>query len=474
MDGPLTIVFLGLLIFGAHLFNGLFKHTKIPNALILLTIGVVIGPVLKIVQVDDFGDIGPIFTMVTLIILMFESGINLKIGELIKSIGSAFMLTIFNFLGSMAIAMGGAILFTDIDMMGAAFFGAIVAGTSSAIVIPIIQQLKINKKGETVLLLESALSDVLCLVVGLALLSSMEAGEFEAGALVDTIWKSFVFAALIGLIGGFIWSLMLERVRLLQNHTFTNLAIAFIIYGATDYFNLNGGIAILCFGIALGNSHLFGNTWLKNIIPAAELNDNEKSFFREIVFILQTYFFVYVGVCIQFGNPWIYLLGLGIVIAIILIRPISVKLLVRAKMGLKDLSIMSVLTPKGLVPAILASLPLQYGLVGGEAIKDLSYSVVIFSIVVCSILVIIVSRDPLSIGYFRNMLQGKADDAEVVLKNQPIDGEEGEEEVDGESTPEEKKPEGDKALQSWDDVEESTKQEPPAPEPPSPEPDSEA
>lgn len=465
----MVIVFLGLLIFGAHLFNGLFRLTKIPNALILLVIGIVLGPVTGVIKPSFFGEVGPIFTTVTLIILMFESGINLKIGELVKSIGSAFMLTVFNFIGSLAIAMAGAYFgsrlipsIENLDMLGAAFFGAIVAGTSSAIVIPIIKQLKMNKKGETVLLLESAISDVLCLVIGLALLSSMKEGEFEAGALANNIWKSFLFAAVIGLVGGFIWSLILERLRLIKNHTFTNLAIVFIVYGATEYFQLNGGIATLCFGIALGNSYLFGNTWLKNVIPAAELNENEKNFFGEVVFILQTYFFVYVGVCIQFGNPWIYLVAAVIVTGIIMIRPISIKLLVRGKMSLQDLSIMSVMTPKGLVPAILASIPLQLGLTGGQMIQDVSYAVVLISIVVCSVLVIIISKDPLALGYFKNMLQAKANDAEVVMKNPEADTVSSTEEDDSEDNdmateaieepPKEPKKPTDTALQSWNEV----------------------
>lgn len=477
MDGPLAIVFLGLLIFGAHLFNGLFKHTKVPNALILLIIGVLLGPVFKVIDPSDFGKVGPIFTTVTLIILMFESGINLKIGQLVKSIGSAFLLTVFNFLGSMAIAAGIAHLAVGLDLLSACFFGAIVGGTSSAIVIPIIKQLKMNEKGETVLLLESAISDVLCLVIGLALLGSMKEGEFDSGALANTIWKSFVFAALIGTFGGFVWSLILERMRLLKNHTFTNLAIVFVVYGATEYFGLNGGIATLCFGIALGNAYLFKNTWLKNVIPAAELNEGEKNFFGELVFILQTYFFVYVGICIKFGDPWIYLAGLGIVIGVILIRPFSIKLLVRGKMSLKDLSIMSVMTPKGLVPAILASIPLQLGLAGGEKIQDISYAVVIFSIILCSTLVIILSKDPLSIAYFRNMLQGKSTDARVVLTEEgeevtvmgtpeedeneegdvAEDGNEEVEPVEGEEDdPQEpSKPKTGNDLQSWDDLEDT-------------------
>ena len=411
---------IGLLIFGAHLFNGLFKFTKIPNVLILLVIGIIVGPILGVVREAHFGSVGPIFTSITLILILFESGTNLKIGELFKSIGSAFLLTLFNFIASAAIGTLVALTFPDIDMLSAVFFGVIIAGTSSAVVIPIIKQLKMNEKGYTTLMLESALSDVLCLVIGLALLQAMKQGVFEMGAILNAIWKSFLFAFLIGFAGGFIWSIIIRFTRIIENSKVMNLAIVFIVYGLTEYLKLNGGIAVLIFGITLGNAHLLQNTFLRYIFPSKELLDNEKDFFSELVFIMSTFFFVYVGICMKFGSVGIYLLALLIVAAIIIVRPISIKLLVRTKMSFKDLSIMSIMAPKGLVPAILASIPIQYGLTGGDNIQMLAFAVVLLSILICSILVIILSKNPLKINYLKKVLNYKEEElvAENTLKEE--------------------------------------------------------
>ena len=395
---------IGLLIFGAHLFNGLFKFTKIPNVLILLVIGIIVGPILGVVREAHFGSIGPIFTSITLILILFESGTNLKIGELFKSIGSAFLLTLFNFIASAIIGTLVALTFPDIDILSAVFFGVIIAGTSSAVVIPIIKQLKMNEKGYTTLMLESALSDVLCLVIGLALLQAMKQGVFEMSAILNAIWKSFLFAFLIGFAGGFVWSIIIRFTRIIENSKVMNLAIVFIVYGLTEYLKLNGGIAVLIFGITLGNAHLLQHTFLKHIFPSKELLENEKDFFGELVFIMSTFFFVYVGICMKFGSIGVYLLALLIVAAIIIVRPLSVKLLVRTKMSFKDLSIMSIMAPKGLVPAILASIPIQYGLSGGENIQMLAFAVVLLSILICSVLVIILSKNPLKINYLKNVL----------------------------------------------------------------------
>lgn len=414
MNVPVVIIMIGLLIFGAHLFNGLFKFTKIPNVLILLVIGILVGPVFGFVKEAHFGSIGPIFTSITLILILFESGTNLKIEELFKSIGSAFLLTLFNFIASAVIGTFIAFtFFSDIDFLSATFFGVIIAGTSSAVVIPIIKQLKMNKKGYTTLMLESALSDVLCLVIGLALLQAMKQGVFEMSDILNAIWKSFLFAFLIGFAGGFIWSIIIRFTRIIENSKVMNLAIVFIIYGLTEYLKLNGGIAVLIFGITLGNAHLLQNTFLRNVFPSKELLENEKDFFSELVFIMSTFFFVYVGICMKFGSASIYIWALIIVALIIVIRPISIKLLVRTKISFKDLSIMSIMAPKGLVPAILASIPIQYGMAGGENIQMLSFAVVLLSILICSILVIVLSKNPLTIGYLKTIL-GHKEEEEIV------------------------------------------------------------
>jgi NhaP-type Na+/H+ or K+/H+ antiporter len=277
--------------------------------------------------------------------------------------------------------------------------GSIVGGTSAAVVVPILNQLKLGKKAGTVLLLESAFSDVLCLIVGLAALEAMKAGTLEIGSIMNTIWKSFLFAALIGIGAGLIWSLLLNLVRELKNSMFTTLAFVFLVYGIIESLSLNGGIGAISFGIVLGNANSLGNTnvWKKVFrFDAAGLNNHEQNFYSEIVFILQTYFFVYVGVMIEFGSVSIYLLTILLMSMILLTRPLGVRWFVRKEVSVSDRTIMSIMSPKGLVPAVLASIPLQLGMSSGQTIAELGYSIVLISIVVSSILIMIGSKDPLA------------------------------------------------------------------------------
>jgi NhaP-type Na+/H+ or K+/H+ antiporter len=276
--------------------------------------------------------------------------------------------------------------------ISAFFLGAILGGTSSAVVIPMVRQLRMGEKGQTVLVLESALSDVLCLVVGLALLDSMQAWEVSFTPLFNKMWQSFLFAIIIGVFAGLFWLMMKQNLAKLKTSLFSTFAFAFLVYGIAELAGFNGGIATLVFGITLGNAVAFtGRNFLKRIYDenGLKLEQHEMLFYSEIVFILQTYFFVYIGVNIRFGQPLTYIIAIVIVVINILMRVATVKILPKKNLDARDRSIMSIMSPKGLVPAVLASIPLYMGISGGDIIQEVAYAVVFTSILVISLLVMI-------------------------------------------------------------------------------------
>jgi len=69
-----VVFFVGILIFLAHLFTSVFSRTRVPDVLLLIIIGICIGPVFGLVSTSQFGIVGPVMTTITLIIILFESG----------------------------------------------------------------------------------------------------------------------------------------------------------------------------------------------------------------------------------------------------------------------------------------------------------------------------------------------------------------------------------------------------------------
>ena len=111
------------------------------------------------------------------------------------------------------------------------------------------------------------------------------------------------------------------------------------------------------------------------------LNEMDITFYREAVFLLKTYFFVYLGVSVHFGAAALIMVAVLMTILVYLMRLALTRVALQgAAYHLRDTAITSMMVPKGLAAAVLAGLPLQYGVTGGEVIRDTTYMVVLVSI----------------------------------------------------------------------------------------------
>ena len=278
--------------------------------------------------------------------------------------------------------------------------GSMVGCTGASIVIPMVRQMKVSDRTRTVLILESALSGVFSIVVALAILEGIKIGTVSFVAIVGNVLASFFMALLIGVVGGLVWSGLLQRVRRRQNSMFLTPAFVFVLYGITQALGYSGAIAALAFGIVLGNASYFEFSFVrkfykKKLPPMKSLEDNEKTFFKEMVFILKTFFFISIGISIPFTDTMALLYGGIIAIAIFVVRLILVTIVGRNNTP-TDRWIVSVMMPKGLISAVLASMPKQLNNAVGyeiiphaERIECMVYSIIFFSIMLSSLLVLI-------------------------------------------------------------------------------------
>ncbi|MGL5959402.1 MAG: cation:proton antiporter, partial [Bacteroidales bacterium] len=99
---PLSLVFLGIMVFLAHLFAAFYRKRMIPDVLMLIVIGLVIGPVLGLVSPSDFGGLGSVFTTITLVVILFEGGTTLSIATLKSAWKSTMTLSLAGFFASVS------------------------------------------------------------------------------------------------------------------------------------------------------------------------------------------------------------------------------------------------------------------------------------------------------------------------------------------------------------------------------------
>jgi len=396
-----VIVFVGVLVFLAHLFTAIFSRTRVPDVLLLIIIGICVGPVLGLVTPAHFGTVGPVLTTITLIIILFESGTALELMSLRSAVGGAMALATLTFFLSMGAVAGLALWLTDLELIPAFILGAIVGSISEAVVIPMIKQLRMRKDSQTMLSLESSVNDVLSIVITIALVEAYLLGEFRIAAVAGNLIAAFLVAVVFGVIGAFIWARLLNRIHAIKNAMFTTAAFVFIIYGVVEILHFNGAIATLAFGITIGNVESIRYYIFRRpqASEAEGLSPTEKAFFSEVAFLLKTFFFVYLGISLELISGWLIQLALILTAIIFLLRIPAVKVTVRKSIPARDASLVAIMVPKGLAAAVLAIIPVQAGIVGGELIKSLTYGVVLASIVITSIMLLLLEKTPLSALY---------------------------------------------------------------------------
>jgi len=402
VNNVLVVVSVGLLYFLAHAFAGIYRRTKIPDVLLLMIVGLVLGPLLGIVTPKQLEQVGSIFIAITLIVILFQSGLGISLDTLRKASSRGVALTITNFFVTMIVSAVIVFLTTKISLLLAFMLGATVGGTSSAVVIPLLGQLKMKSESAAMLVLESALTDVLCIVFALAFLGIYKGDSPNISLEMGSVIASFLVATVLGFFAACIWAFILNKMRTVNDSIFATLAFVFVVFGIAELLGFTGYIAALAFGITIGNMESI--KFLKRVkisrfsFEGVSLNETEKTFFSEIVFILKTFFFVYIG--------------LMITLAAFIYRVPIVKLVAPKTTPPEDASLMAIMVPKGLAAAALASLALQQGITGGDIIQNVTFAVVLFSIIITSILIFLLYRTPVS-GLYRRFFSrsGSSSDA---------------------------------------------------------------
>ena len=394
-----NILVVGALIFGAHAFTGLFSRTRVPDLLLLTIIGILLGPVLHLVIPANFGLIGPVFATVTLIILLFEAGLSLDLDVLRGAIRPTLALTLANFILTL-LAVG----FVAHFLLGLSYrltfmLGAIIASTSPAVIIPLTRRLEMEQSTRTILFLESAVSDVLSIVVAISCMESYKLGTVHFGPMVGQVFATLLIAGLFGAFGAFFWSALLRRIRGLENSIFTTPAFVFVLFGIVELLGFSGYVAAVVFGAVLGNIEVFhGIFWMRRYLPSEPitLNREERDFLAEVVFLLKTFFFVYVGVSIRFTSLPLVYTGLILTGIIFLLRIPAAWLGLSRTTPVRDASFVAIMSPKGLAAVVLASMPLEQNLPGGDDLQSTTYCVVFVSIVLTSVLSFLIERTRLA------------------------------------------------------------------------------
>ncbi|HAR96129.1 MAG TPA: hypothetical protein DCR97_09235 [Deltaproteobacteria bacterium] len=380
MDITTIFFIIGVIIVIGFLGGLFFQKTSIPDVLVLLTIGVIIGPVLNIIGAADISHFAEYFGSFALMIILFEGGMETEIKRLVKGLGTATVLVVSSFV--LSACSIGAYLHLGLrwEIPQSLLLGIILACTSAAIVMPLVQKLPISHGVKTILSVESALGDVLAVVLVVTVLDYMVFHNIGIQAPFRTLASSFSIAILCGAAAGCFWLKALDSLKKKQYFYMATLAILFLLHAAVDFLGGSGPIAVLVFGIVLGNNNEFGR-FLK-LKKDGWVGETIKFFHGEVSFFIRTFFFVYMGMIISFKSVSAeFLLIVAALTGIIAAaRFISVRITgFLSPETRKNSSFIFFMLPRGLASAVLATSPMALNIRGCDQFVNYTFGVIVLS-----------------------------------------------------------------------------------------------
>jgi len=342
-----------------------FERTKIPDVLFLMLLGVLLGPIFGIIDTSGTSMIlklAPFVGTLALIILLFDGGISLNIFKVVKELGKATSYTLLVFIVTVA-AVGFAMkLLFGWQLAEGLLLGAVIGGASSAIVIPILSGISVRDETKTLLTLESAMTDALSIILAFLLIEIIVSNSVNLSQVGSQIASAFSIAFFMAILLAVVWIVLLQKLYGKPFGYLLTIAILFILYSIVESLGGNGAIAVLVFGILLSSMQEL--TKFLKIPGDFGLEDKLREFQIEVSFFVRTFFFVYMGLIISLPNVNLPVIFASAVLLVIMLasRFVGIRLLNRNFPDKhQNLLIISML-PRGLASAVLAFLPMQFGI----------------------------------------------------------------------------------------------------------------
>ena len=384
---------LGILFIIGFIGDYLFKKISFPDILVLLALGYVAGHVLNIVDPAWVAPAAPIIANLSLVIILFDGGLGLDFSQARASAPRAIALALLGIVASMISATAFAYYFLDWGLMNSLLLGAIVGGTSPAIVMPLIRRAKVPAEISSLLHIESALNGALVIVIALVILEVMTVGATEhvASVIVKAIGMRFLLGLGIGVAAGFAWLWVLTFIEGELYDDILTLAVLFLLFLGVESLKGSGAIFALVFGLILGNGMDFAR--FLRTKRTLEIHNTMMKFHSQISFIVKTFFFAYLGMMIIFDDPNVIVPSIILSLVLLAVRCIVVFAISRGKRSsLANKGILATMLPRGLSAAVVAAIAATSGIPNARLYPEIVIVVIATTVIISALGIPIFAR----------------------------------------------------------------------------------
>jgi len=385
-----TILVIGIIADEIH------SRFGIPDLLIMIFLGSLFGPILKFIPRDPLMAIAPYLAAVTLAIVLFEGGINFPAQ---KGLTDAFRAFLYSFIGvsfSTIIAIPLSFAIYSWSPLIGALIGAIVGGTSSAVVLSLMPRMNISQEAKNVLSLESIFTDAIVIVIAMLIMRLVILPSQTIT--VETVSREIVGCIMISLLLGFLLAVALSKiVATVQTKIYGDiflLAIVILVYGITEQVGGSGALTVFIFALTIANiRHLIPRMRIEAPSLAERIKDRipsfksySRRFYTQIAFLMRTYFFAFLGMIFSIPSIQEFLAGLALTGCLIFMRYLATLIITyKSRIPPRDRIYMTFICGRGLAAAVLSSLLLTYGIAESPIIQDLVTQVIIYTTIISAI-----------------------------------------------------------------------------------------
>lgn len=361
MESDTFLILLGGLLVLAFLAEEAFARLRLPPVLVLIGCGLLLGPGLKLLPAERFSEVAPHFGALAFLLILFEGGLDLELHQVLGRWRAGLLLAVVSFTLALAAVTLVAVAF-GLPLAQALVLGIVLAPISGAIVIPLAGKLGLAEEVRTLMVLEAALADVLG-VLGIVLAGQLVRGGGLAGLLALGSLLAALFSVLLAAVLGLVWPPVLRRLGDRRFVDVLTFGLALVLYGVVELPGASGALAVLVFGLTLANERRLLHLLRLVEEPTAGVTRRAvhrlHGFIGELTFLVRAFFFVFLGVVVQFAHlpAAQYLQALLIFGGFLLARWLSLRILQPGVLQTIDAEARRTLLlvqPRGLVSAVLA------------------------------------------------------------------------------------------------------------------------
>jgi cell volume regulation protein A len=370
----LVLIGAGLLFTGLML-GSLSLRLGVPSLLVFLVVGMLAG-------VDGPGGLrysdfegGFLVSNIALAVILLDGGLRTRLSVFRQGLKPALGLATLGVVFTAALVGLFTWWVADVDWRLALMLGAIIGSTDAAAVFNVIKGagLRLNDRVASTLEVESGLNDPMAIFITVFLIDlSQQEASFGWQSLL-TLVQQFGLGALVGLALGGLLGLLLVRLRSNEGlHALMLCSGGATVFALTNLIGGSGFLAAYLCGLVAGNQR-------------GGASDNVLRAMDAMAWLAQSAMFLLLGLLVTptelTGN-----LGVAVAIALFLIlvaRPVAVALcLVPFDFDWREKSFIAWTGLRGAVPIVLAVFPLLGGIEGARWLFDITFVVVLTSLLI--------------------------------------------------------------------------------------------